>query len=48
MGNHFHLLVKMLPETDFHDGEIKQKFERYYGEKRLIAKGQIPSYRSRW
>ena len=30
MGNHFHLLVKMLPGTDFSDKDVKQRFEHYY------------------
>jgi putative transposase len=48
MGNHFHLLVKMLPETDFSGEEIKRRFERYYGEDRVMTEGQIPSFRARW
>ena len=48
MGNHFHLLVKMLPETDFPDKEIKLRYERYYGKDKLISDGQIPSFRARW
>jgi len=48
MGNHFHLLVKMLPETDFPDKEIKLRYERYYGKDKVISEGQIPSFRARW
>ena len=48
MGNHFHLLVKMLPETDFSDEDMKVRYERYYGKDRLIADGQIPTFRARW
>jgi putative transposase len=48
MDNHFHLLVKMLPETDFQDKHIRQKFALYYGKDRTLEDGQIPYYRARW
>ena len=32
MGNHFHLLVWMLPETDFSDRQIMQRYERFSGK----------------
>ena len=48
MGNHFHLLVKMFPEGDFQDEEIKRRYKRYYGKDKLISEGQIPSFRARW
>jgi len=48
MGNHFHLLVKMLPEEDFSDKEIKRRFELYYGKEKVMGEGQIPSFRARW
>ncbi|MFC1887121.1 transposase, partial [Thermodesulfobacteriota bacterium] len=48
MGNHFHLLVRMLPESDFSDIDIKQRFERLYGIDRFLANGQIPFFRAKW
>ncbi len=48
MDNHFHLLVKMLPETDFTDKQIRKKFANYYGKDRILEDGQISYYRSRW
>ena len=48
MGNHFHLLVKMLPDTDFSDRQIQRRFERYYGRDRRMADGQVPFLRARW
>lgn len=48
MGNHFHLLVKMLPETDFSDKDVRKRFERYYGEEKVMSDGQIPSFRASW
>lgn len=48
MDNHFHLLVKMLPETDFTDKQVRKKFELYYGKDRILEDGQIGYYRDRW
>lgn len=31
MGKNFHLLVRMLPECSISNGEIKKRFEHYYG-----------------
>jgi REP element-mobilizing transposase RayT len=41
MDNHFHLLVKMIPENRFTDEEIQKRFEKYYGDSRIFSKGQI-------
>ena len=41
MGNHFHLLVKMIPEENFSDEEIKRRFEDHYGESREFIEGQL-------
>ena len=48
MGNHFHLLIKMLPESNFSDQEIKIRFEKYYGKEKIVTPGQMPSLRKRW
>jgi putative transposase len=48
MGNHIHALVKMLPESDFSDDEIKQRFGTYFGEKRLLSDEQIPFFREKY
>jgi REP element-mobilizing transposase RayT len=42
MGNHFHLLVKMFPENNFTDEDIKRRFKRFYGNNRAFSEGQIP------
>jgi REP element-mobilizing transposase RayT len=47
MGNHFHLLVKMIPEDRFTDQEIKKRFESHYGESREFTEGQIPYLRDK-
>ncbi|WP_457756050.1 transposase [Thermodesulfatator indicus] len=36
MGNHFHLLCRMLPEDQFSDAEVKRRIRLYYGKKRKI------------
>ena len=48
MGNHFHLLTRMLPEDDFTDKEIKKRYELCYGKDRDFAEGQIPFFREKW
>jgi putative transposase len=47
MGNHFHLLVKMIPESDFTDDEIQKRFVAFYGASREFAEGQIPYWREK-
>jgi len=47
MGNHFHLLVKMIPETDFSDEDIQKRYEAFFGDSREFAEGQIPYWREK-
>jgi len=47
LGNHFHLLVKMLPEYKFSDDDIKKRYVNFYGDDRIFTTGQIPSLRSK-
>jgi len=47
MGNHFHLLVKMIPENYFTDEDIQKRFEAFYGDRRKFAEGQIPYWRQK-
>jgi len=47
MGNHFHLLVKMIPEYKFSDDEIEKRFVGFYGDERVFADGLIPSLREK-
>ena len=47
MGNHFHLLVKMIPEGGFTDEDIQKRFERFYGDRRDFTAGQIPYLREK-
>src|SRR5210317_61196 len=47
MGNHFHLLVKMIPEDRFTDEEIQNRVEAFYGDSRVFSKGQFPYFREK-
>ena len=47
MGNHFHLVVTMLPEHRFTDADIQKRFEKFYGDNRLFYEGQIPYLRNK-
>ena len=47
MRNHFHLLVKIIPDTRFTDEEIQKRFEVHYGDSRDFSEGQIPYLRER-
>ena len=47
MGNHFHLLVKTLPEYKFTDEDIKKRYLNFYGDERVFADGMIPSLRAK-
>ena len=45
MGNHFHLLVKMLPESDFSDDDIKKRCQGFYGEDYVFPEGHLSHFR---
>ncbi|BBO88501.1 hypothetical protein DSCOOX_16810 [Desulfosarcina ovata subsp. ovata] len=48
MDNHFHLLVKMLPEHEFTDEAVKERLVQFYGEKRAVAwEGRLPFVRQK-
>jgi putative transposase len=47
MNNHFHLLVKMLPEGDFSDRDIRKRFTQHYGEETYFVEGQMPFWRQK-
>jgi REP element-mobilizing transposase RayT len=47
MGNHFHILVKTLPEYKFSDQDIKKRYVDFYGDGRVFTDGLIPSLRAK-
>ena len=49
MGNHFHLLVRMLPETGFTDEDMRQRFGNYAGNSDMIPTDEdISRLRVKW
>jgi len=48
MGNHMHILVRMLPRADISDAEIKKRFNDCYSNEQQLTDGQIPFYRAKW
>jgi REP element-mobilizing transposase RayT len=47
MGNHFHILVKTLPEYKFTDQDIKNRYVGFYGDDREFTDEMIPSLRAK-
>jgi len=45
MGNHFHLVVRTFPGSEFTDEDIKRRYKAFYGEDKSLAEGQIPFLR---
>jgi len=45
MGNHFHVLVRVIPEYKFTDEEILKRYVDFYGDERIFADGLVPSLR---
>lgn len=37
MGNHFHLVVRMHPERNYSEEEVRERYDRRYGEERAAA-----------
>jgi putative transposase len=45
MGNHFHILVRVIPECQFSDEDILKRYVDFYGDERIFADGLVPSLR---
>jgi hypothetical protein len=39
LGNHFHLLVRMHPERSYSDAEVRERYDRRYGEEKAAGFG---------
>jgi REP element-mobilizing transposase RayT len=48
MDNHVHILVKMLPERNFTDDEIKARYTLNYGSDAVFPDGRIGHFRAKW
>ena len=47
LGNHFHLVIRMYPESDPTDDEIKKRLHKYYGDELNVTNVLISDYRKR-
>ncbi len=47
MGNHFHLLVRMHPESKYLDKEIQERVNRFYSGDKTIHQTEVPKYRDK-
>jgi REP element-mobilizing transposase RayT len=49
MGNHFHLVVRMHPESNYSKEEVRERYDRRYGEERAAAldNGQMRELRKK-
>lgn len=49
LGNHFHLLVRMLPETDYTDADIVQRYMVYYDtDEKAFPVKRMAYFREKW
>lgn len=48
MDNHFHILVRMVPDAYFTDDDIRARFVRFHGEEALFPEAKRPHYRKKW
>ncbi|MDD2235157.1 MAG: hypothetical protein PHR37_04745 [Eubacteriales bacterium] len=48
LDNHFHILTKMIPDTKFTDEQIQKRYEGFYGDARVFARGQLPALRTKY
>ncbi|WP_435548017.1 transposase, partial [Desulfobacterium sp. N47] len=48
MGNHFHLLIQMYPETTISDEEVKKRYMLYYGNDKCFSADHIDRYKEKW
>jgi putative transposase len=45
--NHFHMLVRMRPDSDFSDAEMMKRLGAFYGEDKVFGDGQLPYFRQK-
>ena len=48
MSNHFHVLLRMRPESDYDDEIIRRRHQTFYGKDRVPDDGQIPFLRKKY
>ena len=47
MGNHIHILVRVIPEYKFTDEDILKRYVDFYGDERIFADGLVRSLREK-
>jgi putative transposase len=47
LGNHFHLVIRMYPESEPTDDEIKERLQKYYGDELSVTGELVSDYRKR-
>ena len=47
LDNHFHILLKMYPDSYFTDEEIKKRYMKYYGEDSVFPEENIEIFRAK-
>ena len=47
MGNHFHLVTRVYPESELSDEELHRRYKDYYGKDQMIAGNWMDWYRER-
>ncbi|EFI33082.1 protein of unknown function DUF1568 [Desulfonatronospira thiodismutans ASO3-1] len=47
LGNHFHLVIRIYPESDPTDDEIRERLQKYYGDGLKVTGLLISDYRKR-
>ena len=48
MENHFHILVRMHPDSKYTDAQIVKRYNLFYGKDKLMPEGQIQLFREKW
>ncbi|VFQ44295.1 transposase is200-like [Desulfoluna butyratoxydans] len=48
MGNHFHLLIEMIPDDMVSDDDVRTRFRLLYGDNTEFAEARIKEYRERF
>ena len=48
MGNHFHLLVRMLPEGDVSDEQVLKKYQQVFDTELVPGQRRLAAFRRKW
>ncbi len=48
MGNHFHVLIRMMPANAIHDSHVIARFHERYGEDAYFHSSQLDTLRRKW